>query len=317
MTKIIAELCQNHNGDRQILKDMIWAAAEAGADYAKIQSIRADDLSFRERFEEGLMEAGKVKIIKRPYQAEYARLKPMDLTEEDHQWFIEECAQAKIKPLTTAFTRTSIPFLAKLGWNEVKVASYDCASVPLLRELSSYFSHLYISTGAVYDQEIEDAATALKGHSFSFLHCVSIYPTPFEEMHLSRMNYLKKFTPSVGFSDHSLVSRDGIKGSVVAISLGADVIERHFTILPADKTKDGVVSITPQHLKELVKFAKMPREEVKSFVAMEIPEASMMLGKATRDLSETELLNRDYYRGRFTNKVNGQVIYNWEERPVL
>ena len=75
MTKIIAELCQNHNGDKNILEEMVSAAAENGADYAKIQSMHSSELTHRERFDNGLIEGGKVKIIKRPYKDEYERLK--------------------------------------------------------------------------------------------------------------------------------------------------------------------------------------------------------------------------------------------------
>ena len=83
------------------------------------------------------------------------------------------------------------------------------------------------------------AAKTLSGHSVSFLHCVTIYPTPLRELNLARMNYLRKFTNEVGFSDHTLVERDGTKASVVAISLGARVVERHFTVLDRSLTKDG------------------------------------------------------------------------------
>lgn len=316
MAKIIAEFCQNHKGDLSILKEMIWAAAECGADYAKIQTIRADELTYREPFEHGLEENGIIKIIKRPYQPEYERLKPMELNEEDHIWFIEECNRAGIKPLTTVFTRASIPFLTRLPWREIKVASYDCASYPLLHELKRYFAHLYISTGATYDSEIEGAARILNEHSFTFLHCITIYPTPLEQVHLARMDYLRQFTPSVGFSDHTLVTRDGIKAAVVAISLGADVVERHFTILAADATKDGPVSVTPKLLQELVTFAKMPVEAVQEYVHKGIPEAKIMLGEKKRELTHAELLNRDYYRGRFASRVGNKYIYNWEEKSI-
>ena len=75
MAKLIAELCQNHNGEISILEEMVAAAAESGADYAKIQSIDSEELSFRERFEGGLKEGGKTKVIKRPFKNEYERLK--------------------------------------------------------------------------------------------------------------------------------------------------------------------------------------------------------------------------------------------------
>ena len=317
MNTIIAEFCQNHNGNPTLLKEMVWAAAESGATYAKIQSMLADDLTFRERFEEGLWEDGRQKAIKRPYQPEYERLKPMDLSDEAHFAFTEECQRAGIKPLTTVFSRSRIPFLVSLGWDAVKVASYDCASMPMLRELKEHFGRLFISTGATFDEEIESAAALLHEREFSFLHAVTIYPTPLEELHLGRMSYLRKFTRSVGLSDHTLVARDGILASIVALSLGAEVIERHFTLLPVEATKDGPVSIRPAELQQLVEFSRMSPPELKDYVEREIPEYRRMIGKQQRPLSDVELLNRDYYRGRFASRVGGDFVYNWEERPVF
>jgi len=178
MAKVIAEFCQNHKGDREIMKDMVWAAKEAGADYAKIQCIHTKYLTKREQFEGGVIENGIVKAIKRPYQTEYDRLKPMDLEEDDFIWFGEECKNAGIEPMTTVFTRGVVPFIASLGWKAVKIASYDCGSHPLIRDVREKFEHIYISTGASFDKEITKTAEILAGRSFSFLHCVTIYPTP-------------------------------------------------------------------------------------------------------------------------------------------
>ena len=243
--KIIAEACQNHKGDLKILKDMIHAAKEAGADYIKIQSMLADGLTKRQRFEDGVTAEGN-KVIKRPYQTEHERLKLMDLDDQAHVWFVDECREVRIKPLTTVFSFSRLQFLASLPWDEIKVASYDCASYPLIKELKKYFKHLFISTGATYDSEIKKTAEILKDHSFSFLHCVTIYPTPLEEIHLRRIDWLRQFTPSVGFSDHTLIERDGLKASLAAIYYGADVIERHFTVLKPQATKDSPISITPK-----------------------------------------------------------------------
>lgn len=311
--KIIAEACQNHKGDLETLKNMIYAAKEAGADYIKIQSMLADELTSRERFEEAIIENGKVKAIKRPYKAEYDRLNPMDLNDEAHIWFIEECKKASIKPLTTVFAFSRIKFIASLDWEEIKVASYDCASIPFIKELKKYFSHLYISTGATFDEELEKTAETLKDHPFTLMHCVTIYPTPLEEIHLRRINWLRQFTNSVGFSDHTLVKRDGLKASLAAIFYGADVIERHFTILDRSQTKDGPISINPNELKELVEFSKLKKDEQRKYIEKNIKEIDMMLGKETRELSEEELLNRDYYRGRFASKIDSRIRYNWEE----
>jgi len=314
---IIAEFCQNHKGDRNLLKEMIWEAAGSGATYAKIQSMLADDLTFRERFEDGARDGEKQITIKRPYQPEYERLKPMDMTDADHLWFAEECKRAGILPLTTIFSRSRIPFIVGLGWEAVKVASYDCASLPMLRELKDNFKHLFISTGATYDSEIRQAAELLQGSSFSFLHAVTIYPTPLNEFHLARMEYLRQLTPSVGLSDHSLVARDGIKASQVALSLGASVIERHFTVLPAEATKDGLVSINPQQLKQLVDFSRLNKEQQEDFVHREIPDYEQTMGQSMRNLSQAEELNRDYYRGRFASRVGNGFVYNWEDKPVI
>ena len=310
---IIVETCQNHKGDLKILEEMIWEAADAGADYIKIQSMQAEDLTKRERFEKGIIESNIVKAIKRPYKEEYERLKPMDLNEDAHLWFIEKCKEAKIKPLTTIFSFSRLKFLSSLDWDSIKIASYDCASYPLLEELKNNFKHLFISTGATYDKEIKKAAEILKGHSFSFLHCVTIYPTPLNEVHLNRINWLKQFTNSVGFSDHSLVERDGIKASIAALYFGADIIERHYTVLPGDQIKDGPVSIDKKQLKEIVDFSRLPKEDQKNYIKDNVKEFETMLGDETRELSENELLNRDYYKGRFAaKKEDGTLRYNWE-----
>jgi sialic acid synthase SpsE len=301
---------------------MVWAAAEAGATYAKVQSMLADELTYRERFEQGIWEGERQRAIKRPYQAEYERLKPMDLGDQAHVLFGEECRKAGIKPLTTLFTRARLPFVAGLGWEAVKVASYDCASYPLIRELRAEvekgnFRHLFISTGATYDEEIATTAAFLEGISYSFLHAVTIYPTPLSELHLGRMHFLRRFTPSVGLSDHTLVERDGILASIVAMSLGAQVVERHFTLLGRQDTKDGPVSIRPDELKALVRFSRLETDELREYVAREIPVWEQMVGQEQRTLSPVELLNRDYYRGRFASRVDGEPVYNWEERPVF
>lgn len=309
---VIAEACQNYNGDLGILKEMIHAAKEAGAEFIKIQSIYSNELTKRNRFENGITKNGIVKVIKRPYKAEYNRLRPMDIGDKGHQIFIEECKKVGIKPLTTIFTYSKIKFLAKLGWDNVKVASYDCASFPFLEELKKYFKHIIISTGATTDLEIQKTAKILGNHNFSFLHCVTIYPTPMSSLHLNRMNWLKKFTNSIGFSDHSLVKRDGLKASKVALFLGANIIERHFTILKPEKTKDGPVSINPYQLKELVEFSKLEKADQKAFIKENINEFDQMMGSETRSLSEEELLNRDYYRGRFAMVKNNNYLYNWE-----
>lgn len=324
MTKLIAEVCQNHNGDRGTFEEMVKSAAEAGADIVKMQSIFSEDLTRREEFEEGeTLPDGAVKTIKRPYRAEFDRLSKLDLTLDDHRRFIELCVKYGVTPMTTIFARHRIPEIAALPWpvRVVKVASYDCASIPFLRELACHFDHLIISTGATYDDEVRQAAETFSsfGKKFSLLHCVTSYPNEIASCHLNRMGWLRQFTPEVGWSDHTLVARDGIIAAKVAIYLGADYVERHFTTLAADKSKDGPVSITPVLLKEISDFCRLPKTmqcaQLNIEVGAKISEWEKTLcGVATREMTHTELLNRAYYRGRFASpRHGGGCVYNWEE----
>jgi sialic acid synthase SpsE len=309
--RIAVELCQNHNGDVELMKDMIAAAAEAGATYVKMQTIFSDDLTKRERFEDG----ANGKSIVRPYAPEYERLKTLDLPPEAHSIFIEECRKYGVHPITTVFNVGRLPLVRSAGkWSGVKVASYDCASYPLLRLLRDNFQFLIVSTGASCDEEIVKAAKVLANRTFAFLHCVTIYPTPLSELHLRRIDWLRQYAPIVGFSDHTLYERDGLTGTKAAIWYGAEIIERHFTILDRTKTKDGPVSINPDDVRDLVAFAEASKSDQHAELRERISDIEVLLGKPTREMSEAELKNRDYYRGRFATKDDGHTVYNWEER---
>ena len=261
MVKIIAELCQNHNGDRIILDEMISAAAEAKADYVKIQSMRSKDLVYRERFEKGIIEGNRTKVIKRPFLIEFNRLKKLDLSEDDHYFFIEKCKKYKIKPMTSIFSINRKNFLKKLKEiDTLKVPSFDCSSHNLIKKLSKIQKSLIISTGGTFDREIIKTANILKKakKKFSFLHCISIYPTPLNEANLLRIKFLKQFTDSVGISDHSNPDKNNHKLSIAAVKIGATIIERHFTILKKE-TRDGIVSVNQKQLQELVLLSKQKK----------------------------------------------------------
>ena len=158
MTKIIAELCQNHNGDIKVLSEMVSAASEAGADILKIQSMRSKDLTFRERFEDGLIEGGKIKVIKRPYKAELERLSKLDLDYDLHAKFFELCEKYKVIPMTTIFSFNNIEFLKQFkNLNHIKIASFDCNSHALVKKICKNFKDkkIIISTGTAYNRYLE------------------------------------------------------------------------------------------------------------------------------------------------------------------
>ena len=121
-----------------------------------------------------------------------------------------------------------------------------------------------------------------------------------------------RFTKNVGYSDHTKVSDTKLIASKIALALGASCIERHYTVLEKSKTKDGPISIDSKELKELSDFSKLSRKEMIDSIKNEYPEWEKTLGQLKRDLSHEEILNRDYYRGRFASTLNGKIKYNWE-----
>lgn len=314
---LIAECCQNHNGDRDILARMVDEAAEAGADLVKMQAIRSVDLVRRERFEPEAVDAdGNRTAILRPYEAERARLAGLDLTEDDERFFVERCEAAGVQPMITLFTRFVADHYRDLGFTWAKIASYDCRSVPLLRETAAAFDDVVVSTGATFDEEIERAVGVFAEGQLSLLHAVTIYPTGLEDLHLARMAWLRERCPRVGFSDHTAPAVTGLRAAKLALALGADLVERHFTVLPPDATRDGPVSVDPVGLAELRRFADLTPDDRMAAIEEEWPDWRAGLGEAQRTLTDVELANRDYYSGRFAARVDGRVVDNWVEEPA-
>jgi sialic acid synthase SpsE len=319
MTKIIAELCQNHNGDFSILKEMVHAASESGAAIVKIQSMLSKDLTHRPRFDFGDKDSlGKIKTIKRPFKTEYDRLKKLDLDDSMHYEFIELCKKYKVIAMTTIFSRSRLKFLETLNMDIIKVSSFDCSAHVLIKELAdSKFKEIIVSTGCSFDDEIIKTTKILKKKKLTLMHCISIYPTPLNQINLNRINFLRSLCGSVGFSDHTNVSEHTIEASISALFYGIDYLERHFTILPQDQTKDGPVSLNPEQFKQLVRFSKISKKDLQDYIEDKVPNFELMKGKEKRKLSDIELLNRDYYRGRFASKdKEGNWIYNWEDITI-
>ena len=316
---LIAELCQNHNGDLSIVEEMIHAAKENGADYVKIQSMRSKDLNHRLRFEKGLFEGGHTKCRQRPFNLEYQRLKHLDLTQEEHFKFLELCKKYKIKPMTTIFTRNRIKLIRKMNLKYLKISSFDCSSHAMIKEITSKInSKMIVSTGGAYDREIIETVNILKSikREFVLLHCISIYPTTPEVASLSRIKFLKTLTNNVGFSDHSNPDIYSYDLSSLSKTLGATWIEWHFTILKKNDTKDGVVSVNPSQLKQLRQAVDSSNSEILKHIRKKYKksELSKILGSPNRELTNEEMLNRDYYQGRFISKTKlGKIVYNWDD----
>ena len=316
----IAELCQNHLGNTKNVEKMLDQCASNGASIIKLQYIYSKNLSLRPRFENGIIHNSKVYSIKRPFKSEFKRLKKLELPEKSFEKFVRLCEKYKVSPLVTCFSRDHVDKIYNLGFRNVKVASYDCSSFQLLRELSEKFDELIISTGATFDDEIEKSVRILNEYKtkFTLLHCITLYPTPLNFLNLARIKFLKRFTNKVGYSDHSLsTNKRKNLASLCSIYFGAKYIERHIRIFDHDKSKDGKVSILPKEIKEILNFSKLNKDNQRKYLKDKFKiNPKNFYGKEKRELTHKELLNRDYYRGRFCAKSSIRDIYNWEEVKI-
>lgn len=229
-TKVIAEVASNHGGDIQLAKQFIRVAAECGADYVKFQSWQGKNL--------------------RRDDSQYDWFVRSELSDKAHLELMEECAVRGIQFLTTCFETERVGFLASLGLKEIKVGSADTASYGMLRELRKHFDHILVSTGMATEEEVRGAVAILQGKPFTLMHTVSLYPTPPEHANMRRMHWLRQFTQSVGYSDHTV----GIEAIKLAIAMGAGYVEKHFCLSRQGPGRAMPWDMTPQELEEMVQF---------------------------------------------------------------
>ncbi len=320
MIKIIAECCQNHGGNYDLLKAMVESAVKSGATHVKMQTIFANNVTFRPQFEEGLEFMGSRLAIKRPYLNEVKRLKSLEINWDKHSKFIDVVKSFGVVPLTTCFTHDTLDKISQIGFREIKIASYDCGSHPLIKRLKSKFDHIYVSTGASFDDEIKITAEILAHDSFSLLHCITKYPLEPIDANLNRIHFLQSLCKNVGYSDHSDHDNTRSMAMMVAIYLGAKVVEAHFTTKEKSSTKDGKVSVNPYQLKKIADFSKLSKEDQLLILDNEYHDWKVTLGSERRQLSTDELMNRSYYRGRFSSPRSAYLdpyfqanIMNWEQ----
>jgi N,N'-diacetyllegionaminate synthase len=181
-------------------------------------------------------------------------LRRLELTEGDHDKLLKYCSDVRIKFLSTPFDIESIELLKKMNIPLGKIPSGEITNLPFLRKMASSFSKIILSTGMSSMKEIEDAYNAIINTGFDksnlfILHCNTEYPTPFEDVHLNAMNSIRdKFNVKVGYSDHTL----GIEVPIAAVALGAEIIEKHFTLDRSMEGPDHIASLEPEELYAMV-----------------------------------------------------------------
>jgi len=266
---IIAEAGINHNGSLKIAKKMIAKAKECGVDAIKFQTFKAEDLT-----------STKSKYFK--------IFKNLELNAKDFSKLYYHAKRKKIIIFSTPLSFKSVDVLSKLKTSAFKIASGDLTNIPLIKYAASKKKPMIISTGMSTINEIQNAIQAIrskKNKKIIILHSVSSYPVPPSEVNLNAIITLKKkFHFPIGFSDNG----SDMLVPLIAVSMGAKVIEKHFTLSQKMKGPDHSLSADPQQLVSLVK---------------KIRSIEKMLGDGKKICQPSELDNRVYARRSITANV--------------
>lgn len=248
-TLIIAEAGVNHNGRHDLALELVLRAAKAGADVVKFQTFKAERLVTA-----NAQKADYQTVALGEGGAQFEMLKALEMSTKMHDALMAECRERKIGFTTTAFDEDTVDYVAGLGVEWFKVPSGEITNLPYLRRIGGYARKVLLSTGMSTMDEIADALSAIETAgtprvNITVLHCNTEYPTPMEDVNLHAMNTIgETFGVAVGYSDHTL----GIEVPLAAVALGAQVIEKHFTL---DRSMDGPdhrASLEPVELTEMV-----------------------------------------------------------------
>lgn len=248
-TLIIAEAGVNHNGDLEMARELVRAAARAGADIVKFQTFVTEKSISRDAPKAGYQTAATGSG-----ETQYEMVKKLELSRADHDALIAECADAGIRFWSTAFDDESINMLIDLGIDMLKIPSGELTNLPFLRDIGRRGLPVIMSTGMATLDEIGDALAVLEGSGLSredvtILHCNTEYPTPMDDVNLKAMQAIaSEFGTRVGYSDHT----QGIEVPIAAVALGAKVIEKHFTLDRALPGPDHLASLEPDELTAMV-----------------------------------------------------------------
>ena len=275
---VIAEAGVNHNGSMEIAKQLIAVAAMAGVDAVKFQAFKADSLVS--------VEADKAEYQKQTTnkdESQYEMLKKLELSDDQLKELKEYCVKKSVMFLCSPFDVESIATLDALGIEIYKIPSGEITNYPYLKAIAALNKKVIFSTGMATMQEIKDCFDVLvregtAAENITILHCNTEYPTPMKDVNLLAMNTIAdELGVAVGYSDHT----EGIEVAVAAVSLGATVIEKHFTL---DKNMEG-----PDHL-----ASASPQELVQLMSA--IRNIEQALGTSEKVPTESELKNKDCAR---------------------
>lgn len=244
---IIAEAGVNHNGRLELALQLCDAAKEAGVDAVKFQTWKTELIITK-----GTKKAEYQEKNLNNADDQFSMLKKLELSYDNFNIVKEHCDKIGIQFLSTADETESLDFLLSLGMPFIKLGSGDITNIPYLRYVAKCNKPVIISTGMAnlaqtaiaYDTLIEAGAPEV-----SILHCTTNYPCPKDEVNLRAMQTIKDAIKcKVGYSDHTM----GVEVPIAAVALGAEIIEKHFTLDRNMEGPDHKASLEPQELKYMV-----------------------------------------------------------------
>lgn len=266
---IIAEMSANHAGKIEHAFKIIEEAAKAGADCVKIQTYTADTLTIDCKADPYVIKGGLWDGYNyyRLYQEAYTPW-------EWQQALKDKCEEVGVDFLSTPFDNTAVDFLEGLGVEFYKIASFELVDIPLIEYVASKGKPIIMSCGMGSEEEIEEALAACRKYhneNVVLLKCCSQYPAQYEDMNVSAIPLMKElFHKPVGLSDHSF----GSLAPVVAVSMGAKVIEKHVCLSRDIESPDSGFSM------EMSEFAQMVQD---------VRNASVIMGNRSLDLTRHEI----------------------------
>lgn len=245
---IIAEAGVNHNGNLELALKLCKAAKEAGADIIKFQTWKT-----RKIITKNVAQAKYQKENTQAGDTQFEMLKKLELGYNDFKQIKKKCDEIGIQFASTADEEESLDFLVELGIPFIKIGSGDIANIPYLRYIGSKGLPVILSTGMSTIADVDLSIQALKEGGCSkitLLHCTTSYPCLYENVNLKAMETLHNcFGYPVGYSDHTM----GQEVAVAAVAMGAQVIEKHFTLDRKLSGPDHIASTEPQEFSEMVK----------------------------------------------------------------
>ena len=333
---IIAEIGANHNGDIELAKKLIDAAKECGADAAKFQSWTPQSILSKIEYKNnqtyndgdgGKKHFGSLKEMVKKYY----------LSESEHLELKQYCEIIDIDFCSSPFSNEEVDMLNALDVPFFKVASMDINNFELLKHVANYNKPVLLSTGMSTLEEIIDAVNVIEkqgNNQIIILHCISIYPPKYKDINLNNIKMLQEtFDYPIGFSDHSI----GTSIPLSSVSLGACVIEKHFTLDKDLPGWDHEISANPSELKEIVRESKNIQKSLGSFSRIISKDEEDKKKKFRRSIITAKKLNTDHILTledvchkrpgtgippnkldkilgkKIVNDIEEDVVLNWED----